>query len=80
MPVIAKKAQPGSRYRTAKGVVVEMDGRGRVRVLEYDSNAYTDTSDTLPARPAWVSRVDALKKARQIPRGACNVILREISG
>jgi len=39
MPVIAKKAQPGSRYRTAKGVVVEMAGDDKGRLRQDDAGS-----------------------------------------
>ncbi len=56
------------------------DGRGKVRALEYSASAYSDTSDKLPSRPAWLSRQAALKRARQIPRGASNVKITEVKG
>ncbi len=51
---------------------------GRVVALEYDADAYTDTTDKLPAKEPSLSRADALKKARKIPRGATNVKLTPI--
>lgn len=57
-----------------------MDGRGRVRALEYDANAYVDTTDKLPTRPAWLSRQTALARARKIPKGASNVKVKELKG
>jgi hypothetical protein len=55
-------------------------GHGRLTLLEYDADAYADTSDTLPARSDWLTRSEALKKARQVPRGATNVRLSEVQG
>jgi len=54
-------------------VVMTTQGQARIAALEYDADAYTDTTDKLPARDPFVARKDALKKAGKIARGANSV-------
>jgi hypothetical protein len=51
---------------------------GRLICREYDSDAYTDTSDTLPARDPLLTRTQALKRASVIPKGAGSLTIVEV--
>lgn len=55
------------------GVAMTIDGHCRIVAWEYDSDVYTDTSDTLPGVDEFLSRSAALLKAGKIPRGANSV-------
>ena len=50
----------------------------RLICREYDSDAYTDTSDTLPARDPLLTRTQALKRASVIPKGAGSLTIVEV--
>ena len=70
---------------TLSGVTVQVLGSsysgghsGRIIARQYDAAVYTDTSDTLQKKAPSLTRAQALKAARAIPKGATNVKIREV--